>query len=663
MQTNRDLPKDFWQPEKFDWAEEKEDEIRKNEAASAPLTPSSHIDWADDAEEEFLKNEAVATLLTPSVHFDWADDAEEEFLRNEAVATLLTPSVHFDWAEDAEEDFLKNETSLTPSDHCDWAEDKEEEILKNEVALLSSLFVCFSEETHFTVADDTSDTLFEEILTFSCERTARSWEYMQEEVDNEFGSRHEHIHYVDNPHHFNWQGKPVMERSSTRPEESLAVMLAQPKIPRLLPHGADADDWVDRIQAVVCNAFRFIDPVLLILDEVDESILDLRGSALQQASKGHVLKYYTGHGWWMVDGNEVMEDYNLDVGDVGSYLEPSVVVGNGFVDAGGLPTREEWQCFRDSMVAKAGSQRKNKGHRRRDWRPKPSGLRQITTYEHHESAPTIMPILQSPDSCDSDALFECQSTIVSDSDESTTPTSGTSPSSNSSELASLNDSVPAIIYDCAEPRKPKSITSPSTSFSELSFLKDYLPAIVYDCDEPRQPTPANSPSSCSSKSGHLSHCPPTSAYGRDDSKSPTPFRSPIPGLPQAPSSLSRSPMGRQPAIVHGCDYQRKPVQSSQPAVRRKFSPPPQLRSPPGSSTSTGTSKSKTRSPPIAKRVGLVHNNAPSRDPEVYYSFPPAQSRGSKIKKFLKKAAKILLSGLGMPTQPLYSPNCFDRPMD
>ncbi|KAJ5784761.1 uncharacterized protein N7503_009973 [Penicillium pulvis] len=482
MQTNRDLPEDFWQPEKFDWAEEKEDDIRKNEAASASLTPSSHFDWADEAEEEILKNEA---------------------------ATSLTPGVHFDWAEDAEEEFLKNEASLTPSVNCNWAKDKEEEIFKNEAALLSSLFACLPEETHF--ADDTSDTSFEEILTFPCERTARSWEYMQEEVDDEFGSRHEHIHYVGNPHHFNWQGKPVMERSSTRPEESLAVMLAEPKIPRLMPDSPDADDWVDRIQAIVCNAFRFIDPVLLILDEVDESILDLRGSALQQASKGHVLKYYTGHGWWMVDGNEVMEDYNLDIGDVGSYLEPSVVVGNGFVDAGGLPTREEWQYFRDSRVAKAGSECKNKGHRKRDWRPKPSGLRQITTCEPYESAPTIMPILQPPVSCDSDALFECQSTNVSDFDESTTPTSGTSLSFNSSELGSLNDSLPAILYDCDESRKPTSIISPSSSFSELSFLKDYLPAIVYDCDESRKPTHTTSPSSYSSKSGYLSHCPPITA--------------------------------------------------------------------------------------------------------------------------------------------------------
>lgn len=228
MQTNRDLPKDFWQPEKFDWAEEKEDEIRKNETASASLAPSTHFDWADDAEEEFLKNEAS---LTTSNHCNLAEDAEEEFLKNEAVATLLTPSIHFDWAED-----------------------KEEEIFKNEVALLSSFFGCFSEETHFN--DDTPDTSSDEILTFSCGRTARSWEYMQEEADDEFGSRNEYIHYVGNPHHFNWQGKPVMERSSTRPEESLAVMLAKPKIPRLIPDSPDADDWVDRIQAIVCIAFR-----------------------------------------------------------------------------------------------------------------------------------------------------------------------------------------------------------------------------------------------------------------------------------------------------------------------------------------------------------------------------------------------------------------------
>ncbi|KAJ5994106.1 hypothetical protein N7451_009830 [Penicillium sp. IBT 35674x] len=337
MQTNRDLPEDFWQPKK--------------------------IDWAEDAEEEFLKNEAISASLTPSKQFDWAEDAEEEFLKNEAT--------------------------LTPSDHCDCTEDKEEEIFKNEAAILSSPLGRFSEETTF--ADDTSDTSSEDILTFSCERTARSWEYMQEEVDDEFGSRHEHIHYVGNPHHFNWQGKPVMERSSTRPEESLAVMLAKPKIPRLLPDSPDTDDWVDRIQVIVRNASRFIDPVLLILDEVDESILDLRGSALQQASKGHVLKYYTGHGWWMVDGNEAMEDYNLDIGDVGSYLEPNVMVGNGFVAAGGLPTREEWQSLCDGMVSKVTSKCKKKSHRKRDWKPKPSGLRQVTTLEPHDAKPNMMP--------------------------------------------------------------------------------------------------------------------------------------------------------------------------------------------------------------------------------------------------------------------------------
>ncbi|KAJ5786412.1 uncharacterized protein N7503_011624 [Penicillium pulvis] len=63
---------------------------------------------------------------------------------------------------------------------------------------------------------------------------------------------------------------------------------------------------------------------------------------------------------------------------------------NGFVDAGGLPTREEWQSACNDMDTKASPKRKQKkGHRKRDWKPKPSGLREVTTFEPHDSAPNL----------------------------------------------------------------------------------------------------------------------------------------------------------------------------------------------------------------------------------------------------------------------------------
>ncbi|KAJ6088687.1 hypothetical protein N7486_009948 [Penicillium sp. IBT 16267x] len=119
--------------------------------------------------------------------FDWVEDVEEEIPKREAAMTDLWHREHFDWAEDVEENILKTEAGtneLFPSERFDWAEDVEEEILKNETSKSSSPSGELSDEN--LISNETSETSSGSIVPIFCQRPTQSWEYIQEEVNNEF---------------------------------------------------------------------------------------------------------------------------------------------------------------------------------------------------------------------------------------------------------------------------------------------------------------------------------------------------------------------------------------------------------------------------------------------------------------------------------------------
>ncbi|KAJ5651123.1 uncharacterized protein N7484_004846 [Penicillium longicatenatum] len=578
-----------------------------------------HFDWAEDVEEEILKTEATMIELSLSPPFDWAEEVEDEILKTEATMIDLALSPPFDWAEEVEDEIFKAETAAQQERPCSpigWDEDEKDGIIKRKAT--------------------------KSIAPIYCDRSTLSWESLQEQVDNEFGWQEKVNHQVGPVHHFNWSGKAVFERSGTLPEESLAIIRAWPKVPK---HKDDPDY---RVQAILWNANNFLDPVVLTLDDVDRSVLELHGSALIHAAKGHVSKHYTGRGWWLTDDKEEMLDSSLDVGDVEGYLEPNVVVGNGFAEVSILPTREEHATIANNMITWAAAEANERPYwqkyRKLYFEPTRSPLHQVATIVPDESestraeASTIVPMSDDFDSTSVKAI-----TIVSVSDESdSTPVRMLclQPSPSSESVSPLFDEMMC----CDVRREPTPPWSNSSCEPGCPFHDE--PALVLCCDRQRQPTP---PSSSSHSCPSLSYS--FESGSQNDCQLPT--------SPELPVALAGCLIAHEPVIMD--DRGSRSTYQTASSLRRKPLLSPLLRCASGSSASPqiSTLKAPQQRHPIASPTGLVNNDKPSRDPEVFYSFPKPRDRGSKIKRFFKKAGKILLSGLGMPTQPLYSPNCFD----
>ncbi|KAJ6016292.1 hypothetical protein N7540_010883 [Penicillium herquei] len=201
------------------------------------------------------------------------------------------------------------------------------------------------------------------------EPTDQDVEYLATAVVYEFAWRAGYMLQYPDTHHFNWLGQGVSHRSTTLPEESLAIMLAKPKVPEA------TDNYL--VQSILRRAYRYLDPVVVCLDEeIDSSLLILRGSTLQRAAAGHCFKHYTSHGEWMYDSEEPAQQNTVDIGEIGTYLASNSIVGNGFVRNRHIRTRGEVQKIRDEEIAyPTGITRRRDPSRRY----RPSTLRQCET--------------------------------------------------------------------------------------------------------------------------------------------------------------------------------------------------------------------------------------------------------------------------------------------
>ncbi|KAJ5266050.1 hypothetical protein N7524_007068 [Penicillium chrysogenum] len=196
----------------------------------------------------------------------------------------------------------------------------------------------------------------------------------QQAINNIFADRQAWIEADEEIHHFNWMGLRVYTHSSTSPSESLAIIFAKPKSLQ------GSAMW--RVHSVLNRAVCFIDPVLVVLDDTDESLLELRGSELVRASTGCVFKFYSPHGSWLEDPNDSSEGTTTDFGNARTYEAADLVIGNGFVESAAIPSVCQWAEARHKACDVHGIQRP----RRMTWERKPSPLRHCETI-----SPEIIP--------------------------------------------------------------------------------------------------------------------------------------------------------------------------------------------------------------------------------------------------------------------------------
>jgi hypothetical protein len=197
---------------------------------------------------------------------------------------------------------------------------------------------------------------------------------------NIFADRQAWVEADEEIHHFNWMGLRVYTHSSTSPSESLAIIFAKPKILQ------GSAMW--RVHSVLNRATRYIDPVLVLLDDTDESLLELRGSELVRASTGCVFKFYSPHGSWLEDANDSSEETTTDFGNVRAYEATDLAIGNGFVESAAIPSVSQWVESRDKARDTHGIQRP----RRMTWERKPSPLRYCETISPEISPQAPRPI-------------------------------------------------------------------------------------------------------------------------------------------------------------------------------------------------------------------------------------------------------------------------------
>ncbi|CRL25994.1 unnamed protein product [Penicillium camemberti] len=200
-------------------------------------------------------------------------------------------------------------------------------------------------------------------------------------IDNIFEDRQSWMDADENIHHFNWTGLRVYTHSSTSPSDSLAIILAKPKNPQ------GGDMW--RVQSVLNRANCYIDPVLVFLDDIDESLFELRGSELVRASTGRVFKFYSPHGRWMEDGADGSDETTTDFGNIQTYEATGLAVGNGFVESSAIRSVSNWIYCRDEAFDSSGGL--TQLPRKRTWERKPSPLRQCESISNEESPKAPVP--------------------------------------------------------------------------------------------------------------------------------------------------------------------------------------------------------------------------------------------------------------------------------
>ncbi|KAJ5094798.1 hypothetical protein N7456_010659 [Penicillium angulare] len=341
----------FWQRDNFNWAEEVENEIENSQTS---LTNPPTCSMESTQLTIYRKDQESFTEVLDSGSQTEPSKTPDELECEEKEGTWFDDSVSD--SDSSSDEVLSNENSIDHSNN--QSNDKLTTILEDEE--LDYRLNCNSDgKLQYPLAPDSlspalaiPETMPDNTTTYTDIKAlakTMSSEFARRESclndsTHEFAWRESSVRDCPAIHHFNWLGAGIFQRSATLPEESLAVIVADIKVPRAF------DDY--RVQAILSRAYRYVDPVIVCLDdEVDSSILQLRGSELQRAAKDHCFKHYTSHGQWIFDNNEPSHQNTLDIGDIDTYLNPRLIIGNGFIKEGPLRSRADFHSIQEDTIA------------------------------------------------------------------------------------------------------------------------------------------------------------------------------------------------------------------------------------------------------------------------------------------------------------------------
>jgi hypothetical protein len=280
----------------------------------------------------------------------------------ESVTSTEEFHFDFDWAEDVEDELRRQEAH-----GWDLCHDAEEYTGGEDLEAKShgSSDIDFERDIEYITGNDIADH-DTNIVSIPWTEEASPTQRPRRGIAQEFRGRDSAVSHDENIHHFNWFGDAVYPPSSTTPAESLAIIFSGPKVPK-------ENDKL-RIASILRRAYQYLDPVVVSFERTKKRFLKRRGSSLQNAAEGHVFKFYTPHGRWMVDSDVLHSELILrDSGTQDDYLGSKFSVGNGFQSSSLIPTRSNWRLARRKIIRS----RQHSSPRKNNWcPPPPSPLRQ-----------------------------------------------------------------------------------------------------------------------------------------------------------------------------------------------------------------------------------------------------------------------------------------------
>ncbi|KAJ5370940.1 uncharacterized protein N7496_007032 [Penicillium cataractarum] len=272
--------------------------------------------------------------------------------------TSSTEEFHFDfdWAEDVEDELRRQESHGW--DLCHDAKGYSSgEIL--EATGNSFHDIDFERDVEYITEDDIVDH-DTNIVSIPLTEEVSPTQRLRRGVVQEFRGRDSAVSHDEKIHHFNWLGNPVYQPSSTTPAESLAIIFSGPKVPK-------ENDKL-RVASILRRAYQYLDPVVVSFERIKKRFFKHRGFSLQNAAEGHVFKFYTPHGQWMVDSHVLDSELILrDAGTQDVYLSSKFSIGNGFKSSSLIPTRSTWSSTQRKILRS----RQRSSPRKNNWSPPP----------------------------------------------------------------------------------------------------------------------------------------------------------------------------------------------------------------------------------------------------------------------------------------------------
>lgn len=268
---------------------------------------------------------------------------------------LLKPS-QFVWADESEE--LEGEEEIEGQGERSISEGE----LKETMASFYDLERRPSNSSDEPVDEEGEWSDFDEVMFSEATTPEPDYEELkrasiQEDVNQEFAFRQGWMEAAgESIHHFNWLGTPRYEYSSTPPTISLLFLFTAPKIPK------QGDEW--RLDAIMRTAMRHVDPVVLHPENGPEDFR-LRGSELVRWAKGRAFKFYSPHGNWKTDRDDIADGTIMDTGNIDMYMGSPLHFGNGYVRDHTIRSRAQWGLNTSDSTQRNPWPQAKPGHQRR----------------------------------------------------------------------------------------------------------------------------------------------------------------------------------------------------------------------------------------------------------------------------------------------------------